>query len=115
MKNQVILKNQNGPAGQINPAVAALAVLMAVLSPALADDDQCRQPVYAFTTFDVPFTPPPAEGGGTSCWGLNNRGALVGNYGVANEYWPDGVTLVVGGFHFARREAGVSVPLPALI
>ncbi len=36
--------------------------------------------------------------GGTTFFGINNKGDIVGDYGVAGEYLADGVTHVVAGF-----------------
>ncbi len=57
MKNQVIRKDQNSPAGtnsRIRQALIALALLVTAVTPALADDDRREAPAYTFRTFDVP-------------------------------------------------------------
>ena len=103
MKNQFKLEDQNDLGGTITPVLTALALLVAAVAPALADDHDGGQPAYEFITFDVPFAAPPsAVNGGTSCWGLNDNGEIVGNYGVADEYLADGVTHVIAGFLFDR-------------
>jgi hypothetical protein len=102
MKHQIIRKIQHRPVDWIKPALAALALLVATATPSLADHQGARH-AYTFTTFDVPFAAPPSEvNGGTSCWGLNDNGEIVGNYGVAGEYLVDGVTHVIAGFLFDR-------------
>jgi hypothetical protein len=60
---------------------------------------------YVFTEFNEPNQAPPSElNGGTSAWGINNRGEIVGNYGVANQFLPnDPTTHIVDGFSFAHN------------
>lgn len=99
MKNQFRLKDHNGRGGTIKQAVAALALLVAAVSPALAGDHRAGQTAYEFVTFEVPGEAPTSDvNGGTSFFGINNRGDITGDYGVAGEFLADGVTHVVAGF-----------------
>jgi hypothetical protein len=45
----MILKDRHGPARTAKQALAALALLVVAVSPALAADDHGRQPTYTFT------------------------------------------------------------------
>ncbi len=102
MKNQLKLKEQSGRAGRIKPALAALALLVAV-APAIAGDHDGPRHAYRFNTFEVPGEAPTSDlNGGASFFGINNRGDIVGDFGVAGEYLADGVTHVVAGFLLAK-------------
>ncbi|HLH52854.1 MAG TPA: hypothetical protein VKY92_04485 [Verrucomicrobiae bacterium] len=112
MKNRFKLKDQNDRGGIIKPALTALALLVVAVTPALADDDHGAQPAYTFTSFDVPSEAPTADvNGGTSFFGINNRGDIVGDYGVAGEYLADGVTHVVAGF-LLEKDHFIDVAIP---
>ena len=112
MKNQMISKDRHGPAGTIKQTLAALALLVVAVTPAMAGDYGGRQPTYTFETFDVPGEAPTSDvNGGTSFYGLNKRGELVGNYGVAGEYLADGVTHVVAGF-LMEKDHFIDVAIP---
>jgi probable HAF family extracellular repeat protein len=112
MKNQFKLKYEAGRGGTIKPLVATLALLVAAVAPAMAGDHDGGQPAYTFKTFDVPGEAPTSDvNGGTSFFGINNRGEIVGDYGVAGEYLADGVTHVVAGF-LLEKDQFIDVAIP---
>jgi uncharacterized membrane protein len=61
-------------------------------------------------TFDVPFQAPPVEpNGGTSAYGINNRGEVVGSYGT-QELLPDGTHPVDAFLSTKGTFVDVAVP-----
>jgi probable HAF family extracellular repeat protein len=109
MKNQFKPKDKKYHGARIKPALATLALLVAAATAALASDGATA---YTFKTFEVPGEAPTSDvNGGTSFFGINNRGDIVGDFGVAGEYLADGVTHVVAGF-LLEKDHFIDVAIP---
>jgi hypothetical protein len=93
--------------------LACLACLFALGSPSVASGGGKDEPHYVLTTLDVPTTVLISPGVGTSAFGINNLGQIVGNYPKAD---PGAVTafgdsVVLDGFLYDKG-AFVDVTVP---
>lgn len=77
--------------------LAGLVGLLTLPATSRASGGQKDNGNYEFTAFNVPTTVPVSPGIGTTAFGINNRGQIVGNFPT---YAPDGVTVWIAGFLF---------------